>query len=521
MKIKFSNFTPQENLISILPSIVAGILVLLATVVTSLLFFSPQTPLIKNFIIAFGIAGSLYLAFYYVIFSTSVNKSRFTWLNVIVSGATLSALTFFIPEELDHLLYTLVFIASLATSLTSTRLPAYSLILGFSIIYTSSRLGAELERYDWVIHASQITASLMVIETIQQLKKIAREQINKLEIINELSKQIVSTLDTKQVFTLLNAAFQNALDADSYFIGIVEGDEVRLELLYDDGEYFHDVKLPRRGTFSGWVIDHQRELFLPDLRQNIQLEGVEIVLVGQGKTSLSWVGVPMRGTYVDGLMAIAAYYPNAFDRGDVELLFTIAQRAALALDNAHHHAIAEEQGRLDSLTHVYNHGYFLRMLNKQAGECLANNQPLSLIMLDIDFFKQYNDTFGHLIGDEVLVSLCKTIRMHIKSTDAVGRWGGEEFVIFLPNTNGTQATQIAQRIRESLAAHKIQSNDHINLPIPTVSMGIAVFPIETNETTKLIDLADNRLYIAKERGRDQIEPVAAFWENLEKKQSTS
>ena len=99
MKIKFSNFTPQENLISILPSIVAGILVLLATVVTSLLFFPPQNLLIKNFIIAFGIAGSLYLAFYYVIFNTSVNKSRFTWLNVIVSGATLSALTFFIPED--------------------------------------------------------------------------------------------------------------------------------------------------------------------------------------------------------------------------------------------------------------------------------------------------------------------------------------------------------------------------------------------------------------------------------------
>jgi hypothetical protein len=281
---------------------VAGILVLLATVVTSLLFFSPQNHLIKNFIIAFGIAGSLYLAFYYVIFTTSVNKPRFTWLNVIVSGATLSFLTFLIPEELDLLLYTLVFIAS-PPSLTSTRLPAYSLILAFNHLHQLTL--APMERYDWVIHASQITASLMVIETIQQLKKIAREQINKLEIINELSKQIVSTLDTKQVFTLLNAAFQNALDADSYFIGIVEGDEVRLELLYDDGEYFHDVKLPRRGTFSGWVIDHQRELFLPDLRQNIQLEGVEIVLVGQGKTSLSWVGVPMRGTYVDGLMAIA------------------------------------------------------------------------------------------------------------------------------------------------------------------------------------------------------------------------
>ena len=516
MKTKFSSFTPQENLISILPSIVAGILVLVTTVSVSLIYFPPQQAFTRNVILFFGIVGSIYLAFYYILFSASVNKSRFTWSNVIISSATLSTLAFVIPNELDHMLYALVFIASLSTSLISTRAPAYSLVIGFTSIYIISRFNTKLETYDWVIHGSQVIAAFMVIETIQQLKKMAREQINKLEIINELSKQIVSTLDMKQVFTLLNAAFQNALEADSYFIGVVEGEEIRLELLYDGGEYFHNVKLPRRGTFSSWVIDNQRELFLPDLRQKIVLEGVDVVLVGQNQTSLSWVGVPMRGTHVDGIMAIASYQPNAFDRGDVELLFTIAQRAALALDNAHHHAIAEEQARLDSLTHAYNHGYFLKLLNQQAQECLDNQQPLSLIMLDIDFFKQYNDTYGHIVGDEVLVSLCRTIQMHIKSTDAVGRWGGEEFVIFLPNADGIQATQIAQRIRESLAAHKIQNNEHANLPIPTISMGIAVFPTETDQTTKLIDLADNRLYKAKERGRDQIEPTAAFWEELNK-----
>lgn len=516
MKTKFSSFTPQENLISILPSIVAGILVLVTTVSVSLVYFPPQQAFTRNVILFFGIVGSTYLAFYYILFSASVNKSRFTWSNVIISSITLSTLAFVIPDELDHMLYALVFIASLSTSLISTRAPAYSLVISFTSVYIVSRLNTVLEIYDWIIHGSQVIAAFMVIETIQQLKKMAREQINKLEIINELSKQIVSTLDTKQVFTLLNAAFQNALEADSYFIGIVEGEEIRLELLYDGGEYFHNVQLPRRGTFSGWVIDNQRELFLPDLRQKIVLEGVDVILVGQKETSLSWVGVPMRGTHVDGIMAIASYQPNAFDRGDVELLFTIAQRAALALDNAHHHTIAEEQARLDSLTHVYNHGYFLKLLNQQAQECLENHQPLSLIMLDIDFFKQYNDTYGHIVGDEVLVNLCKTIKMHIKSTDAVGRWGGEEFAIFLPNTNGLQATQIAQRIRESLAAHKIQTNERANLPIPTISMGIAVFPTETDQTTKLIDLADNRLYKAKERGRDQIEPTAAFWEELKK-----
>jgi diguanylate cyclase (GGDEF)-like protein len=195
----------------------------------------------------------------------------------------------------------------------------------------------------------------------------------------------------------------------------------------------------------------------------------------------------------------------------MELLSTIAQRAALALDNAYQHALVEEQARLDSLTRVYNHGYFIKALGEQAETCLAQNQPLSLIMLDIDHFKQYNDTFGHLIGDEILVSLCDVIRSHIKSTDAIGRWGGEEFTVSLPNTNGLQAMQVAERIRGTMASLKVHNDSQITIPVPTMSIGIAVFPMETDKIIKLIDLADHRLYIAKERGRDQIESLAAFW----------
>jgi diguanylate cyclase (GGDEF)-like protein len=225
------------------------------------------------------------------------------------------------------------------------------------------------------------------------------------------------------------------------------------------------------------------------------------------------MGVPMHGAHVDGIMAISSYHPNAFDRSDMELLSTIAQRAALALDNTYHHALVQEQARLDSLTKVYNHGYFIQILREQAKDCEAQQQPLSLIMLDIDFFKTYNDTFGHLIGDEVLISLCDIIRSHIKNTDAVGRWGGEEFAISLPNTDETQAAFVAQRIRETLGSLRIRNSEQFTIPIPTVSMGIAIFPIETNDITKLIDLADKRLYIAKERGRDQIETTSTFPKN--------
>jgi diguanylate cyclase (GGDEF)-like protein len=171
----------------------------------------------------------------------------------------------------------------------------------------------------------------------------------------------------------------------------------------------------------------------------------------------------------------------------------------------------EEQARLDSLTGVYNHGYFLRRLSEQAEESLQANIPLSLIMLDIDYFKQYNDTYGHLVGDEVLNTLCTSIKQHIKQNDAVGRWGGEEFIVFLDNATGDQAVQVAKRIGETMATLHVDDRDGKAIPVPTFSQGIAVFPEEADDIYRLIDLADRRLYIAKVRGRNQIEPQAGFW----------
>jgi diguanylate cyclase (GGDEF)-like protein len=503
-------FKPQENLISILPSIFAGIFILVTLIATILIYFPPGNIQFRVAIILYGVFGSLYLASYYFLFGVSRNKQRFSWMNAVVSGAALGVLTLLIPNDIDHLLFSLIIISAMATSLISTRGPSYFLVFSATSIYFFSRVNQHIPNPQWIIHLSLTIASVMAIETIQQLKKISREQINRLEIINELTKQIVSTLETKQVFALLNAAFQNALEADTYYIGVVNGDEIRLELFYDDGEFFHGVQTSRKGTLSNWVIIHQQELFLPDLRQGIELDDVEVVLIGKEKTSLSWMGVPMHGAQVDGIMAIGSYHPNAFDRSDMELLSTIAQRAALALDNTYHHALVAQEARLDSLTRVFNHGYFINQLNEQAEICLALNQPLSLIMLDIDHFKQCNDSFGHLVGDEILVRLCDIIRSHIKNTDAVGRWGGEEFAIALPNTDGAQAGLVAQRIQKTLETLIIQKNDQLTIPVPTVSMGIAVFPFEIKDATKLIDLADRRLYVAKERGRDQIEPVPSI-----------
>jgi diguanylate cyclase (GGDEF)-like protein len=228
------------------------------------------------------------------------------------------------------------------------------------------------------------------------------------------------------------------------------------------------------------------------------------------------MGVPLIAANVRGVIALGSYQPNAFDSADMELLSSLAQHITLALDNTVRHAQVEEQARLDSLTGIYNHGHFLKKLAEQAEAAFITKTPLSLIMLDIDFFKQYNDTYGHLVGDRILKTLCTAIKHHIKQSDAVGRWGGEEFVISLPGATGEQALQIAERIGQTMAALKIEDREQRMIPVPTVSQGIAIFPMEADEIYRLIDLADRRLYIAKERGRNQIEPGLSHWVTFQK-----
>jgi diguanylate cyclase (GGDEF)-like protein len=223
----------------------------------------------------------------------------------------------------------------------------------------------------------------------------------------------------------------------------------------------------------------------------------------------------MRTAHVNGLLAVGSYKANAFTHTDMELLANMAQHAALALDNTFHHKQVEKQSRLDSLTGTYNHRYFLKALQEHVDDAHIEKRVISLIMLDIDFFKRYNDSFGHQVGDLVLTKLCETIQQNIKKNDFVGRWGGEEFAIALPGARGDEAHQVAKRIQKTMQELILSHPKHEKIPAPTVSQGISVFPDETDELDRFIFLADQRLYKAKERGRNQIEPDPSHWENVQ------
>lgn len=465
--------------------------------------------------ILIGISGILYgLIMLFVIVPSPRLLQWFKWPVTLANAIAISIAVLYLPAELDIIPYIILVLVTAIMVIIWGRAAAYIFLCMALVLHVGVTDWSLKPIMTGVSDFSFFLLAGVVIETIQRLGNTNINRIKRLQAINEFARQVGSSLDTDQVLTLVGAALQKAIQADSYFFGMLEGEQIHLHLVYDDGELFPPTKAPIEGSLSGWVIQNQSSLFIPDLRNNIDLEGVKIVLLGKDKTSLCWMGVPMRAGHVNGIMAIASYTPNDFNRTDLELLENLSQQAALALENTYHHAEVEAQSQLDSLTGAYNHGHIVKILNSEAEKGTTNSTLLSLIMLDIDHFKQYNDNFGHLVGDQVLTVLTQAIRQHIKSSDAIGRWGGEEFAIVLPGTNGPQAQIVAERIRETVSSLSIHDRDERQLPFPTVSQGLAVFPAEASEVYKLIDLADQRLYIAKERGRNQIEPKPEHWKYI-------
>ena len=153
--------------------------------------------------------------------------------------------------------------------------------------------------------------------------------------------------------------------------------------------------------------------------------------------------------------------------------------------------------KTDSMTNLYNHQAILDFLCEEMQRSERNEQALSIILLDIDDFKRINDHFGHQGGDEVLISLSKIIKHSLRTIDRVGRYGGEEFMILLPNTNINAARLYALRLQALIRDYKLPNDDHL-----TVSGGLAEYTGESID--ELIKQADQLLYQAKKSGKDQI-----------------
>jgi len=202
------------------------------------------------------------------------------------------------------------------------------------------------------------------------------------------------------------------------------------------------------------------------------------------------------------LFSIESDQPNQFTGELEQTLATLIDNASVAFTRAMLYQRMERLATTDGLTELNNHRHFQELLAKELERSRRYRRPLSLLLMDIDHFKSFNDTYGHPVGDLVLKEIAACIRKSIRINDIPARYGGEEFVVIIPETDEKGAMVIAERIRKTIESHIIKSLDR-ELRV-TISLGCASFPTHSEVQAELIESSDKALYWSKEHGRNQV-----------------
>jgi len=189
-------------------------------------------------------------------------------------------------------------------------------------------------------------------------------------------------------------------------------------------------------------------------------------------------------------------------KNDIRMLIMLSNQAGLAIENSQLYEKTVERAHSDSLTELWNHGYFQYLLQTELEKAKATGSPLSLIMLDIDDFKLYNDTVGHQAGDKTLKSLALLLKNQSRRMDFACRYGGEEFTVILPQTEKKEAFLIAERLRSDISDYRFSQEEILPNKKLTVSIGISSYPEDGLISSQLISSCDKALYKAKNNGKN-------------------
>ncbi|MCF7872953.1 MAG: GGDEF domain-containing protein [Candidatus Omnitrophica bacterium] len=184
------------------------------------------------------------------------------------------------------------------------------------------------------------------------------------------------------------------------------------------------------------------------------------------------------------------------NKEDFKMFEMFSEQAAGALENSYSFELTLTKAHTDPLTGLWNYGYFQYKLDEELAKAKSTKQTISVLMIDIDDFKNYNDSFGHIQGDKALKKIGETIKNNCRKIDIVCRYGGEEFSLILPSNNKKEARLLAERIRKSVAKNNI-----LNYRF-TISVGVANFPKDGKEKKELTKKADDALYKAKNKGKN-------------------
>lgn len=339
----------------------------------------------------------------------------------------------------------------------------------------------------------------IAIQNARLFEAIAR-RANEAETLRQAAADVNSALDLDKVLEKILERLESVIPYDSASIFLFEEDHMRMKAgrgLPNLAELLGRQYAPDNPLFKA-IEENGSAIILEDAQTDPRFERW-----GNATYIHGWIGLPLRVRYENiGYLIIDSQQVGAYRQADADLGQAFADEVAIAIENARLFQQVQQLAITDPLTGLYNRRYFTEAANREFDRARRYQDPLTVIMIDLDRFKLVNDTYGHLVGDRALISVANRCQQSLRDVDILARLGGEEFIVLLPKTTLEGAYPVAERLHDHIMTQPVDAGRQ--QIFVSASMGIAALSEDCADLQTLIDRADRALYVTKNAGRGAI-----------------
>jgi diguanylate cyclase (GGDEF)-like protein len=332
-----------------------------------------------------------------------------------------------------------------------------------------------------------------------------KRQLEEVAIFNDVAKALTSSLNLDSILQTIMEKMAEFFRPDTWSLLMV--DEQKDELYFaiaigDAAETLKTVRMRMGEGIAGWVARNGESLIVPDVYNDPRF-AKRVDEYTKWKTR-SIICVPLQSKHrVLGVIQLINCAMESFGEQEMFFLHALCDYAAIAIDNARAVEKIQELTITDDCTGLYNARHLYKTLEAEVYRSARFGYEFSVIFMDLDHFKTVNDTYGHLVGSKLLQEIGFKVKSQLRLIDYAFRYGGDEFVILLPQTDKSSALVVAKRLQEMMRRTQFLSDDALNLNI-RCSMGLATYPEDAKSSHEIIRQADEMMYMVKNSSRDNI-----------------
>jgi diguanylate cyclase (GGDEF)-like protein len=331
-------------------------------------------------------------------------------------------------------------------------------------------------------------------------------QVQRLALFHEVGKALASTLDLQKVLQTIMEKISEFLHPDTWSLLML--DEKTQELCFEiavgsGADQLKDVRLKLGEGIAGWVAQHEEPVLVEDVKRDPRFARRVDELTQQDTRSVVCVPIKGRARILGVIELINCLGKGSFRKEDIPVLKNLADYAAIAIENARYVQRIHELTITDDCTSLYNARHLNFVLDAEIYRSTRYGYEFSVIFMDLDYFKQVNDTHGHLIGSKLLWMIGDIIKADLRMIDYAFRYGGDEFVVLLPQTSKENALTVVRRIKDLLNSKVFFIEEGLNVRV-TASFGVASFPTDARTRKDILRMADEAMYLVKHTSRNNI-----------------